>query len=350
MVNRLDFIPKELQKGRNLGSSMTMPTGDYSISQASLVEKMVDLLELKPGYKVLEVGGGTGYHAACIAERGAEVYAVERLSHAIEVAESNLKRSGTTGVRIFEGDGFAGLPAHGPYDAISVACAVTGFPSNLFQQLAIGGILLYPAAIPGTSPGEIPDILLKIRKLGNVSQDCTAQEVRAAMEIEQICAVAFMRATSPYLPDSQIVKDFKLGNITNRIYDYGSNRPEISFIEMQFPQDSGPPLHYHLFEDEGFYILAGSFEFLIADREKTLGRSDFIMAPRNTAHRFRALAEHNRLLLSLTPAGGEQYFLEQAQVLSSSNARAEDLQAINKKYGMVLLESSEARLLKPNKR
>jgi protein-L-isoaspartate(D-aspartate) O-methyltransferase len=128
-----------------------------------MVAIMNEALELRTGLKVLEVGAGSGYHAATIAEQiGPEerVYTIERASELVKTARENLKRSGYSDrVVIVQGDGSLGYSERAPYDRIVVTAAAPKVPEPLVRQLIIGGVLVIPVG------GRMfPQELLKIRK------------------------------------------------------------------------------------------------------------------------------------------------------------------------------------------
>lgn len=113
-----------------------------TISQPLMVARMLALLELRPTDRVLDVGTGSGWHAALLARLAGEVWSVERHSDLAEGAASALAGSG---VHVVRGDGAAGLPEHAPFDAINVAAAAKdGVPPALETQLAPGGRLVVP--------------------------------------------------------------------------------------------------------------------------------------------------------------------------------------------------------------
>lgn len=116
-----------------------------TISQPSLVRRMTELLELRPGNKVLEVGTGSGYQTAVLAELGyVEVYSVEIIPELAAEAAERLRRLGYTRVHLRCGDGYAGWPEHAPFDGIIVTAAPDHVPPPLLQQLAEGGRLVIP--------------------------------------------------------------------------------------------------------------------------------------------------------------------------------------------------------------
>jgi protein-L-isoaspartate(D-aspartate) O-methyltransferase len=115
-----------------------------TISQPSMIAIMLSELGCHAQHRALEVGAGSGYAAAVLAQLVREVHAVELRSTLAEAARLNLARSGTLNVRVVEGDGRAGLPAHAPFDRILVSAAPREVPEALVAQLALGGRLAIP--------------------------------------------------------------------------------------------------------------------------------------------------------------------------------------------------------------
>ena len=121
--------------------------GGQTISQPTLVARMCELLELTADDVVLDVGSGSGYHAALLSRLCRHVYGIELDEGLAEQASRSLQLAGIENVTIFAGDGARGLPEHAPYDAINVAAAAAGeVPPALEQQLAVGGRLIAPVA------------------------------------------------------------------------------------------------------------------------------------------------------------------------------------------------------------
>lgn len=114
-----------------------------TISQPYTVAFQTELLDIRPFQKVLEVGTGSGYQAAVLAEMGARVYTVERILKLHRQAAQILKEMGYT-IKLFYGDGYAGLPAYSPFDRILITAGAPFIPEALKLQLAIGGILVVP--------------------------------------------------------------------------------------------------------------------------------------------------------------------------------------------------------------
>lgn len=153
-VPREEFVPEELSESAYIDSPLPSKDGQ-TISAPHMVAMMCQLLKLAVGQKVLEVGAGTGYHAAVCAEivapvkapkvnRG-HVYAVERVRSLVEFAISNLgKCSYSDRVTIIEGDGTLGYSMQAPYDRILVTAAAPSVPPPLKMQLKDGGRMVMP--------------------------------------------------------------------------------------------------------------------------------------------------------------------------------------------------------------
>lgn len=122
-----------------------LPIGEgQTISQPYIVALMTELLELQGNEKVLEIGTGSGYQAAVLAELAKEVYTIEILQPLAKRAERLLKTLGYQNIQVKRGDGFLGWPEHAPFDAIIVTCAPEEIPAPLTEQLAEGGRLVIP--------------------------------------------------------------------------------------------------------------------------------------------------------------------------------------------------------------
>jgi len=122
-----------------------LPIGEgQTISQPYIVALMTELLELKGGEKVLEIGTGSGYQAAILAELAKEVYTIEILEPLAERSQKLLKELGYENIKVKHGDGFLGWPEYAPFDAIIVTCAPEEVPLALLEQLAEGGRLVIP--------------------------------------------------------------------------------------------------------------------------------------------------------------------------------------------------------------
>jgi protein-L-isoaspartate(D-aspartate) O-methyltransferase len=143
-VPRHLFVPEELRD--EAWDNIPLPIGcGQTISQPLIVARMCELLELGGGERVLDVGTGSGYHAALLARLAAEVYSIERHAELSGRAARALVAAGAGNVTLAVGDGSQGLPEHAPYDAINVAAAARRrVPPALIAQLAPGGRLVAP--------------------------------------------------------------------------------------------------------------------------------------------------------------------------------------------------------------
>jgi protein-L-isoaspartate(D-aspartate) O-methyltransferase len=122
-----------------------LPIGaGQTISQPYMVARICEALSLHGGERVLDVGTGSGYQAAVLAELAGEVHTIERLAGLADSARAALEAAGYPQVRVHVGDGSLGLPGHAPFAAIAVAAAAPGVPASLYEQLEPGGRLVLP--------------------------------------------------------------------------------------------------------------------------------------------------------------------------------------------------------------
>jgi protein-L-isoaspartate(D-aspartate) O-methyltransferase len=142
-VPRDAFVPQELAE--QAWENAPLPIGcGQTISQPLVVARMCELLELGGDERVLDVGTGSGYHAAVLARLVAHVWSVERHAALSAVAARNLQATDVHNVTLAVGDGTLGLPDAAPFDAINVAAAGAEIPHALEEQLAPGGRLVAP--------------------------------------------------------------------------------------------------------------------------------------------------------------------------------------------------------------
>lgn len=143
LVPRHLFVPKEYQDQAYRNSPLLIGH-KQTISQPFIVAHMTELLELKPEYRVLEIGTGSGYQAAVLGELCKHVYTMEIVAPLGKKAAKLLKELGYEQVDVRIGDGYAGWPEAAPFDRIIVTCAPENIPQPLLNQLAPGGRMVIP--------------------------------------------------------------------------------------------------------------------------------------------------------------------------------------------------------------
>jgi len=143
-VPRHRFVPES--RGAQAYDDRPLPIGhQQTISQPYIVALMTELADVKPGDTVLEVGTGSGYQAAVLAEMGVRVFSIEIVEPLVKRAKATLAKLGyATRVEVRHGDGYAGWREHAPFDAIVVTAAPPKIPQPLKQQLKVGGRLVIP--------------------------------------------------------------------------------------------------------------------------------------------------------------------------------------------------------------
>jgi protein-L-isoaspartate(D-aspartate) O-methyltransferase len=146
-VPRHEFVPEDQRAWAY--ADTPLPIGhDQTISQPAVVAYMTQVINPRPGLRVLEVGTGSGYQAAVLAETGARVWTIEIFRALADEARARLQRLGYGRVQVRHGDGYAGWPGVAPFDAIVVTAGADSIPPALVRQLAPGGRLVMPVGDP----------------------------------------------------------------------------------------------------------------------------------------------------------------------------------------------------------
>ncbi|HSD79239.1 MAG TPA: protein-L-isoaspartate(D-aspartate) O-methyltransferase [Solirubrobacteraceae bacterium] len=142
-VPRERFVPESERRLAYVDAALPIGHGQ-TISQPYMVARIAEALSLRPGDRVLDVGTGSGYQAAVLAELGAGVVTIERIPELAESARESLDAAGYPQVDVRVGDGTLGVPELAPFDAIAVAAAAPAFPQTLYDQLRPRGRLVVP--------------------------------------------------------------------------------------------------------------------------------------------------------------------------------------------------------------
>lgn len=146
-VPRVGFLPVNQRALADVDEALPIECGQ-TISQPSLVAYMTEQLELKATSRVLEIGTGSGYQTAILAELAGEVFTVERIEQLASTAQERLAEIGYRNIHFRTGDGAAGWPEMAPFDAIIVTAAARTLPHALTMQLREGGRLIIPLGEP----------------------------------------------------------------------------------------------------------------------------------------------------------------------------------------------------------
>jgi len=156
-VPRELFVPPELRDRAYKDAALPIGSGQ-TISQPYMVARIVEELGLDGDEKVLDVGTGSGYQAAVLAQLGEQVHSIERIPELAEQARRNFEAAGVDNVAVHVGDGSRGLPQEAPFDAIAVAAAAPEFPQALYEQLKTGGRLVVPV---GRRQGQRLEVIVR---------------------------------------------------------------------------------------------------------------------------------------------------------------------------------------------
>jgi protein-L-isoaspartate(D-aspartate) O-methyltransferase len=160
-VERHRFVPEKYMDSAY--SDQPLPIGEgQTISQPYIVALMTELLEIKGNEKVLEIGTGSGYQAAILAELAKEVYTIEIIEPLASMAKKKLSELGYQNVMVKAGDGYLGWPEAAPFDAIIVTAAPDQIPKPLIDQLKEGGRMVVPV---GTHTQELIKIVKRSGKI-----------------------------------------------------------------------------------------------------------------------------------------------------------------------------------------
>lgn len=164
LVERHAFVPQEYLREAYEDHPVPISYGQ-TISQPYIVALMTELLKLRPSHKVLEVGTGSGYQAAILAEIVDSVFTVEIVQPLAESSADRLKRLGYRKTLVKHADGYFGWETYAPFDAIIVTAAAEHIPPPLLQQLKEGGKMIIPVG----HPFFVQDLVLVEKKGGDVT-------------------------------------------------------------------------------------------------------------------------------------------------------------------------------------
>ena len=167
VVPREQFVLPDYVETAYADQAMPISCGQ-TISQPYVVAYMTEQLDVHRDHRVLEIGTGSGYQAAVLAQLAGEVYSVERYRTLADRARETLGRLNYTNVTVVAGDGLSGLPAHAPYHRIIVTAAAEAVPQTLVDELAEGGIMVLPL---GEHSGPQRIVRLTRHKEGVTSQE-----------------------------------------------------------------------------------------------------------------------------------------------------------------------------------
>ncbi|MBW1737621.1 MAG: protein-L-isoaspartate(D-aspartate) O-methyltransferase, partial [Deltaproteobacteria bacterium] len=162
-VPRHLFVPEKYRAFSYRDHPLPIGQGQ-TISQPYIVAFMTEALDLKPDEKVLEIGTGSGYQAAILAELVKEVYTIEIVEKLGKRAQRTLEILGYKNIHVKIGDGYKGWPEKAPFDAVIVTCAPERIPEALVQQLNDGGRMIIPVG----KAGAIQELVRAVKKKGKL--------------------------------------------------------------------------------------------------------------------------------------------------------------------------------------
>lgn len=163
-VPRHLFVPEYLRRQAYADGPLPIGHGQ-TISQPYIVAYMTEILHIKPKHRVLEIGTGSGYQAAVLAELTDQVYTMEIIPELADTADRRLKETGYGSVNARQGDGYHGWPETAPFDAIMVTAAAEFIPPPLLKQLKEGGRMIIPVG----SPFYVQHLMLVEKKQGKIT-------------------------------------------------------------------------------------------------------------------------------------------------------------------------------------
>lgn len=187
-LDRSLFIDNENKAFASLNAPLPIGFGQ-TISQPSLVVRMTEWLNLDAHSRVMEIGTGSGYQTAFLAEFSGQVYTVERIPELSATARSRLENLGYTNIHYKVGDGSIGWVEHAPYDRIMVTAAPQLIPDELVAQLAVGGVMVIPVGPSGWQH------LLRITR-----------DSQGGLHTENLAEVAFVPMIGKYCNNQNIEK------------------------------------------------------------------------------------------------------------------------------------------------